>query len=40
VTDHLAPSDIMEKYYRYDDYGELFLKSEAELKRQAWRLSW
>lgn len=33
--DHIAPSDIMEKYYKYDDYEELFLKSEDELKAQA-----
>jgi len=25
----------MERYYKYDDYEELYLKSEAELKRQA-----
>ena len=35
VDDHIAPSDIMEKYYRHDDYEELFLKSETELKQQA-----
>ena len=34
VDDHIAPSDIMKKYYRHDDYEELFLKSEAELKQQ------
>ena len=25
----------MDKYYRYDDYEELFLKSEEELKKKA-----
>jgi hypothetical protein len=25
----------MERYYRHDDYEELFLKSERELKRRA-----
>ncbi|WP_287031745.1 cell division protein FtsZ [Methylobacterium sp. CG08_land_8_20_14_0_20_71_15] len=33
--DHISPSDIMERYYRHDDYEALFLKSEEELKRQA-----
>ncbi|MEW6221907.1 MAG: hypothetical protein AB1476_01100 [Candidatus Hadarchaeota archaeon] len=35
IDDHIAPSDIMEKYYKYDDYEELFRKSEEELKRLA-----
>lgn len=35
IDDHIAPSDIMEKYYKHDDYEELYLKSEAELKKQA-----
>ncbi len=35
IDDHIAPTDIMERYYRYDDYEELFLKSENELKAQA-----
>lgn len=35
VDDHIAPSDIMERYYKHDDYEELYLKSAAELKRQA-----
>ncbi len=35
VDDHIAPSDIMEKYYRHEDYEELFLKSEDALKKQA-----
>ncbi len=35
LDDHIAPSDIMERYYKYDDYEELYLKSEAGLKRQA-----
>jgi hypothetical protein len=30
-----VPSDMMHKYYKYDDYEELFLKSENELKKQA-----
>ncbi|MDI6883755.1 MAG: hypothetical protein QMD00_01235 [Hadesarchaea archaeon] len=34
-NDHIAPSDIMERYYKFDDYEELYLKSEAELKREA-----
>jgi tRNA uridine 5-carbamoylmethylation protein Kti12 len=32
--EHIAPSDIMERYYKHDDYEELFLKSEEELKRR------
>lgn len=35
VDDHIAPTDIMEKYYKHDDYEELYMKSEAELKRKA-----
>lgn len=35
VDDHIAPTDIMEQYYKHDDYEELYLKSEGELKRQA-----
>ncbi len=35
LDDHIAPSDIMERYYKYDDYEELYLKSDVELKRQA-----
>lgn len=35
VDDHIAPSDIMEKYYRHEDYEELFLKSEPEFKKRA-----
>ncbi len=35
LDDHIVPSDLMHKYYRNDDYEELFLKSEAELKQQA-----
>ncbi|MDI6819602.1 MAG: hypothetical protein QMC89_01675 [Candidatus Hodarchaeaceae archaeon] len=35
VDDHIVPRDLMEKYYRYDDYEELFLKSENELKARA-----
>ncbi|MDI6643253.1 MAG: hypothetical protein QMD95_04290, partial [Candidatus Hodarchaeaceae archaeon] len=34
-NEHIAPSDIMERYYKFDDYEELYLKSEAELKREA-----
>jgi adenylate kinase family enzyme len=34
VDDHIAPSDIMEKYYRYDDYEELYLRSEKVLREQ------
>jgi adenylate kinase family enzyme len=35
LDEHIVPRDLMEKYYRYDDYEELFLKSEEELKKQA-----
>ncbi|MFN4133780.1 MAG: hypothetical protein ACK4GQ_05380, partial [Candidatus Hadarchaeales archaeon] len=35
IDDHIAPSDIMEKYYRQDEYEELFLKSEEDLKKIA-----
>jgi len=35
IDDHIAPTDIMERYYRYDDYEGLFLKSENELKARA-----
>jgi len=35
IDEHIAPTDIMEHYYKNDDYEELCLKSEAELKRQA-----
>jgi len=35
IDEHIAPTDIMERYYKYDDYEELCLKSEAELKRRA-----
>ncbi|MEM3519948.1 MAG: hypothetical protein QXT22_06020, partial [Candidatus Hadarchaeales archaeon] len=35
IDDHIAPSDIMEKYYKEDEYEELFLKSEEKLKKAA-----
>jgi hypothetical protein len=35
LDDHIVPSDMMHKYYKYDDYEEFFLKSENELKKQA-----
>lgn len=35
IDEHIAPTDIMERYYKYDDYEELYLKSENELKAQA-----
>ncbi|MCK4405164.1 MAG: hypothetical protein KAV43_01480 [Hadesarchaea archaeon] len=35
IDEHIVPTDIMERYYKYDDYEELFLKSENELKAQA-----
>ena len=35
LDDHIVPSDMMHKYYRNDDYEELFLKSENELKKLA-----
>jgi adenylate kinase family enzyme len=33
LDEHIVPRDLMDKYYRYDDYEELFLKSENELKK-------
>jgi hypothetical protein len=35
LDDHIVPSDMMHKYYRNDDYEELFLKSEDELEKAA-----
>ena len=35
VDDHIVPTDLMRKYYRYDDYEELLLKSEDVLQKQA-----
>jgi len=35
LDEHIVPKDLMDKYYRYDDYEELFLKSEDELKKKA-----
>ena len=35
LDEHIVPRDLMDKYYRYDDYEELFLKSEDELKKNA-----
>jgi hypothetical protein len=35
VDDHIVPTDLMHKYYRYDDYEELFLGSEDALQKQA-----
>jgi len=35
LDEHIVPRDLMDKYYRYDDYEELFLKSEEELKKEA-----
>jgi len=35
LDEHIVPRDLMEEYYRYDDYEELFLKSEDELKKKA-----
>ncbi len=35
IDDHIAPTDIMERYYKYDDYEELYRGSEAELKKRA-----
>jgi hypothetical protein len=35
LDEHIVPRDLMDKYYRYDDYEELFLKSEEELKKKA-----
>lgn len=33
--DHIVPEEKMREYYLYDDYEELFLKSEEELRRRA-----
>ncbi len=35
VDDHIVPTDLMYKYYRYDDYEELFLGFEDALQKQA-----
>ena len=35
LDEHIVPRDLMDKYYRYDDYEKLFLKSEEELKKKA-----
>jgi len=35
LDEHIVPRDLMEEYYRYDDYEELFLKSEDDLKKRA-----
>jgi adenylylsulfate kinase-like enzyme len=35
ADNHIAPSDIMERYYKHDEYEELFLRSEEEVKRSA-----
>jgi hypothetical protein len=32
LDDHIAPTDIMEKYYKNDDYEEAYLRSEGALK--------
>ena len=33
LDDRIVPSDMMHKYYRNDNYEELFLKSKNELKK-------
>jgi adenylate kinase family enzyme len=35
TDNHIAPSDIMERYYKHDEYEELFLRSEEEMKHSA-----
>jgi dephospho-CoA kinase len=35
LDEHIVPRDLMDKYYRYDDYEGFFLKSEDELKKNA-----
>lgn len=35
LDEHIVPRNLMEEYYRHDDYEELFLKSENELRKQA-----
>ena len=34
ADNHIVPTDLMYKYYRYDDYEELLLKSEDKLRKQ------
>lgn len=33
--EHIVPGDQMEKYYRHEDYEELYLRSEDELRKRA-----
>jgi len=35
LDDHIAPTDIMERYYKRDDFEEIYLRSEEELKSKA-----
>jgi adenylate kinase family enzyme len=35
LDDHIVPRDMMERYYRRDDFEELLLASEEELRRAA-----
>lgn len=35
IDNHIAPSDIMEKYYKKDEYEDLLLRSEEILRKEA-----
>jgi len=35
LDEHIVPRDQMEKYYRHEDYEELYLRSEGELRKRA-----
>lgn len=35
ADDHIVPTDLMRSYYKRDDYEELYLESEEELRRRA-----
>ncbi len=35
LDEHIVPRDQMEKYYRHEDYEELYLRSEDELRKRA-----
>lgn len=35
LDEHIVPRDQMEKYYRHEDYEELYLRSEDELQERA-----
>lgn len=35
LDEHIVPRDQMEKYYRHEDYEELYLRSEDELRKRS-----